>query len=171
MAWLGHSRRAAPRARLHYRPSRTREAACALQPSRSSASSFCPARQGGAATATPTSAGPAAIAHARQAEQGEGSGFVLELLAAAMLQSLGLVGTIAEEDAGPQDPESGDSEEEEVGPGNISCLGRGWAGPDWLVRGPVRIGSRWVGPRCVESGRVRSGCIALGRGRGLRAPV
>ncbi|NXD67415.1 DDX27 helicase, partial [Eolophus roseicapillus] len=41
---------------------------------------------------------------------------------------LGLVGTIAEGDVGPQDPESGDSEDEEVGLGNISCLGRGWRG-------------------------------------------
>ncbi|NXS74419.1 DDX27 helicase, partial [Pandion haliaetus] len=38
---------------------------------------------------------------------------------------LGLVGTIAEGDAGPEDPESGGSEDEEVGPGRIYCLGRG----------------------------------------------
>ncbi|NXL61298.1 DDX27 helicase, partial [Chordeiles acutipennis] len=37
---------------------------------------------------------------------------------------LGLVGTIAEGDAGPEDPESGGSEDEEVGPGRIDCLGR-----------------------------------------------
>ncbi|NXS53097.1 DDX27 helicase, partial [Brachypteracias leptosomus] len=41
---------------------------------------------------------------------------------------LGLVGTIAEEDVGPEDPESGDSEDEEVGPGRIYCLGRGGCG-------------------------------------------
>lgn len=46
--------------------------------------------------------------------------------AAAMLQSLGLVGTIAEGDAGPEDPESGGSEDEEVRPGRIYCLG--WGG-------------------------------------------
>ncbi|NWT35635.1 DDX27 helicase, partial [Rissa tridactyla] len=41
---------------------------------------------------------------------------------------LGLVGTIAEGDAGPEDPESGGSEDEEVGPGRICCLGRGRRG-------------------------------------------
>ncbi|NXN33773.1 DDX27 helicase, partial [Nycticryphes semicollaris] len=46
---------------------------------------------------------------------------------------LGLVGTIAEEDAGPEDPESGGSEDEEVGPGRICRLGRrrGSAGGDF----------------------------------------
>ncbi|NWS59311.1 DDX27 helicase, partial [Chunga burmeisteri] len=34
---------------------------------------------------------------------------------------LGLVGTIAEGDVGPEDPESGGSEDEEVGPGRIYC--------------------------------------------------
>ncbi|NWH21493.1 DDX27 helicase, partial [Grus americana] len=42
---------------------------------------------------------------------------------------LGLVGTIAEGDAGPEDPESGDSEDEEVRPGRVSWLGRGRRGP------------------------------------------
>lgn len=55
-----------------------------------------------------------------------------------MLQSLGLVGTIAEGDAGPEDPESGGSEDEEVGPGRICCLGRGRAGPGWISLGRGR---------------------------------
>ncbi|NXL46121.1 DDX27 helicase, partial [Podilymbus podiceps] len=42
---------------------------------------------------------------------------------------LGLVGTLAEGDVGPEDPESGDSEDEEVGLGKIYCLGRGRRGP------------------------------------------
>ncbi|NXT31011.1 DDX27 helicase, partial [Pelecanoides urinatrix] len=42
---------------------------------------------------------------------------------------LGLVGTISEGDVGPEDPESGGSEDEEVGPGRIYCLGRGRRGP------------------------------------------
>ncbi|NXE13785.1 DDX27 helicase, partial [Lophotis ruficrista] len=41
---------------------------------------------------------------------------------------LGLVGTIAEGDAGPEDPESGGSEDEEVRPGRIHRLGRGRRG-------------------------------------------
>lgn len=40
-----------------------------------------------------------------------------------MLRSLGLVGTIAEGDAGPEEPESGDSEDEEVRPGRFTL---GW---------------------------------------------
>ncbi|NXT28680.1 DDX27 helicase, partial [Syrrhaptes paradoxus] len=42
---------------------------------------------------------------------------------------LGLVGTIAEGDAGPEDPESGGSEDEQVGPGRSLRLGR--AGGDF----------------------------------------
>ncbi|KAM6112759.1 LOW QUALITY PROTEIN: putative ATP-dependent RNA helicase DDX27 [Pterocles gutturalis] len=41
-----------------------------------------------------------------------------------MLQSLGLVGTIAEGDAGPEEPGSGGSEDEQVGPGRSPCRGR-----------------------------------------------
>ncbi|NXI71355.1 DDX27 helicase, partial [Anseranas semipalmata] len=42
---------------------------------------------------------------------------------------LGLVGTIAEGDEGPADPESGDSEDEEVGPGRVGpAQGQGGAG-------------------------------------------
>lgn len=40
-----------------------------------------------------------------------------------MLSSLGLVGTIAEGDEGPEERESGDSEDEEVGPGRLTL---GW---------------------------------------------
>lgn len=83
-----------------------------------------------------------------------------------MLRSLGLVGTIAEGDVGPVDPESGSSEDEEVGPGGICCLGRGWAGPgrtgagaepSWSGPGPARValsrvGLRWAG---AEVGAVR----------------
>ncbi|XP_065547205.1 probable ATP-dependent RNA helicase DDX27 isoform X1 [Lathamus discolor] len=48
-----------------------------------------------------------------------------------MLQSLGLVGTIAEGDAGPQDPESGDSEDEEDLPRAPGPRRRGPAGGDF----------------------------------------
>ncbi|NXG55464.1 DDX27 helicase, partial [Hemiprocne comata] len=41
---------------------------------------------------------------------------------------LGLVGTIAEGDAGPEDPESGGSEDEQVGSGRVHCLGRSVGG-------------------------------------------
>ncbi|XP_009805747.2 probable ATP-dependent RNA helicase DDX27 isoform X1 [Gavia stellata] len=66
-----------------------------------------------------------------------------------MLRSLGLVGTIAEGDVGPEDQESGASEDEEVGPRRIYCLGRECAGPGWIALGrgrgrcgPVRLSRR-----------------------------
>jgi len=75
-----------------------------------------------------------------------------------MLRSLGLVGTIAEGDVGPEDPESGSSEDEEVGLSRIDCLDHVWAGPSWI--GPMlaqvalcQVGSRWAG---AEVGALRS---------------
>lgn len=58
-----------------------------------------------------------------------------------MLQSLGLVGTIAEGDEGPEDPESEDSEDEEVSAGRTApAQGQGgaaasWIGPGWIAGG------------------------------------
>ncbi|NWT00385.1 DDX27 helicase, partial [Mionectes macconnelli] len=54
---------------------------------------------------------------------------------------LGLVGTIGEEDAGPEEPESDGSEDEQVGPGGLGARGSGPAGgsrlfPQELCRAP-----------------------------------
>ncbi|NXG21566.1 DDX27 helicase, partial [Grallaria varia] len=53
---------------------------------------------------------------------------------------LDLVGTIAEGDAGPEEPESEDSEDEEVGPGGRGGGGGGSAGPGSARPGPARCG-------------------------------
>ncbi|NXA07944.1 DDX27 helicase, partial [Sapayoa aenigma] len=73
---------------------------------------------------------------------------------------LGLVGTIAEEDPGPEDPESDDSEDEEVGPGRLECRGRGSARGDFSAE--FEFGE-------AEAGGENAWAAALRQLRGKRA--